>query len=83
MVDMVIADLELNIMEDTLNAVLLFHTHCTWTQAHRNEWKRITGTDEATADVLCEHIRKVVGYFEVRTYAQDYKDPWNQAARYR
>jgi len=57
-------ELELNIFEDALYAALLFHSGTTWTAAHRAEWQRITGTDEATPEALCDHIRKVLTYFD-------------------
>ena len=56
--------LEMSVMEDALNVVLLFHSGGTWTEAHRAEWKRITGSDNIDAEALCEHVSKVLEYFQ-------------------
>ena len=42
-------------------AVLMFFHGGEWTAERRAEWKRITGSDEATTKVLCDHIRNVSG----------------------
>ena len=41
-------------------AVLLFHGGGEWTNAKREEWKRLTGKDEATTKVLCDYIRSAL-----------------------
>jgi len=45
--------------QDALSLVLLFYT-IDWTPEKRAEWKRITGTHEATTRVMCDHIRSVL-----------------------
>jgi hypothetical protein len=47
-------------IDDAFRAVLMFHDPGEWTAERRAEWKRITGSDEATTKVLCDHIRKVL-----------------------
>ncbi len=47
--------------DDAFRAVLLFHGGGEWNGEKRAEWKRITGSDEATTKVLCDHIRLVLG----------------------
>lgn len=44
--------------EAALEAVLLFHGP--WDEQKQARWKAITGKDEATTQVLCDHIRKVL-----------------------
>jgi hypothetical protein len=44
-------------IEDALRAVLMFHEGGEWSADRRAEWKRITGSDEATTKVLCDHVR--------------------------
>lgn len=46
-------------MRDALRAVLLFYS-VKWTEERIAEWKRITGSDDASTKVLCDHIRKVL-----------------------
>lgn len=48
-----------------LNAVLLFHSASPWDEQKREAWRAITGTDESTTKVLCDHIRSVLGKVEV------------------
>jgi hypothetical protein len=43
---------------DALALVLLFYT-INWTPEKKAEWLRITGVEEATTKVMCDHIRKV------------------------
>lgn len=45
---------------DGLRAVLLFHG-AQWGDKEKREWTRITGVDEATTKVLCDHIRTLIG----------------------
>jgi hypothetical protein len=47
-------------IDDACRAVLMFHEGGEWTAERRAEWKRITGSDEATTKVLCDHIRLVL-----------------------
>jgi glycosyltransferase A (GT-A) superfamily protein (DUF2064 family) len=51
---------ELERLRDALNLVLMFHSGGEWTTADRAQWKHVTGSDEATTKVLCDHIRKVM-----------------------
>jgi hypothetical protein len=44
-------------MEDALKAVLMFHGSGPWTTDVREEWKKLTGEDEATTKVLCDVVR--------------------------
>jgi hypothetical protein len=46
-------------VRDALNLVLLFYT-VHWTEEKKLEWHRITGTNEATTKVMCDHIRAVL-----------------------
>lgn len=46
-------------VKDALRLVLLFYT-IDWTPEKRAEWLRITGTEEATTKVLCDHIRSAL-----------------------
>jgi hypothetical protein len=39
-------------------ATLLFHSGSPWSHAKADEWKEITGKDEATTRVLCDFIRE-------------------------
>ncbi len=50
--------------DDALRAVLLFYTVGRWSDEKRAEWKRITGSDDASTKVLCDHIRTVLGRSE-------------------
>jgi len=43
-----------------LEAVLLFYSQPPWDTVKRERWLEITGTDEATTKVLCDHIRKIL-----------------------
>jgi len=47
-------------LEDALRAVLLFHSTGEWDEPKRTEWRRITGTNEATTKVLCDHVRSAL-----------------------
>jgi hypothetical protein len=47
-------------MRNALRLVLLFHAGGEWDQGRRDEWKRLTGTSEATTKVLCDHIRSAL-----------------------
>jgi len=47
--------------DDALRAVLLFYTVGAWSDEKKAEWKRITGSGEASTRVLCDHIRMVLG----------------------
>jgi hypothetical protein len=47
---------------DVLRAVLMFHDGATWDANRRAEWKRITGSDEATTKVLCDHVRAALAF---------------------
>jgi hypothetical protein len=47
-------------LRDALRAVLLFHGGGEWDDAKRAEWRRITGSSEATTKVLCDHIRSAL-----------------------
>ena len=49
-------------IEDALRAVLMFHDGTTWDAERRAEWKRITGSDEATTKVLCDHVRAALAF---------------------
>jgi len=42
-------------------ATLLFHGSL-WLPAQREEWKRLTGEDEATTKTLCDFVRKCLGH---------------------
>lgn len=44
-----------------LRLPLLFHQGGEWTPEHRAEWLKITGHEDATTRVMCDHIRKVLG----------------------
>lgn len=44
-----------------LRLPLLFHQGGEWTPEHRAEWLKITGYEDATTRVMCDHIRKVLG----------------------
>jgi len=45
-----------------LELPLLFHGAGPWDEAKRARWKAITGSDEATNKVMCDHIRKALEY---------------------
>ena len=47
-------------LREVLGIVLLFYTASHWTDIERREWKRITGSDEATTKVLADTIRGVL-----------------------
>ena len=47
----------MGIASDATRAVLLFYTAPRWTDTERQEWKSITGSDEATTKVLCDTMR--------------------------
>lgn len=44
-------------MRNALRLVLLFYHTGQWGQDRRDEWRRLTGTTEATTKVLCDHVR--------------------------
>jgi hypothetical protein len=44
---------------DALMLPLIFHSGEPVTEALRAEWKRITGTDQMTTKVMCDHLRLV------------------------
>lgn len=39
-------------------AVLMFHRGGPWSEAMRDEWKALTGADEASTRTLCEFVRE-------------------------
>lgn len=41
-------------------ATLLFHSGGPWDAKRRDEWRRLTGSDEATTKVLCDTIRRII-----------------------
>lgn len=47
-------------MYDALKAVLLFYSAKRLNDESRAEWKALTGSDEATTKVLCDHIHAVI-----------------------
>lgn len=49
---------------DALRLPLLFHGAGPWDDAKRLAWLRITGTEEATTKVMCDHLRMVLGIVE-------------------
>ena len=49
-------------LRDALELPLLFHGAGPWDEAKRARWKAITGSDEATNKVMCDHIRKALEY---------------------
>ncbi len=48
-------------LTDALKLALMFHRGGIWSAENVAEWRRITGSDEATTKVMCDHIRKVLG----------------------
>ena len=44
---------------DALMLPLIFHSADPVSESMRKEWKRITGTDQMTTKVMCDHIRLV------------------------
>ncbi len=52
---------QLDAREQALCAVLIFHHGGPWTADKCREWTAITGVEEATTKVLCDHIRSVLG----------------------
>lgn len=44
-------------MRNALRAVLLFHGGIPWDKDKIDEWRRLTGTTEATTTVLCKLVR--------------------------
>ena len=48
-------------LEDALKLVLMFHKGGIWSAENVIEWRRITGSEEGTTKVMCDHIRKVLG----------------------
>lgn len=51
-------------VRDALRLPLLFHHGGPWTPEDRAEWIRITGVDEATTKVMCDHIRATLAASE-------------------
>ncbi len=49
--------------EEAFRLVLMFY-HPEWDDAKRRAWQAITGSDEATTKVMCDHIRKVMAQLE-------------------
>jgi hypothetical protein len=47
-------------MRNALRLVLLFYTVGEWSRDRKEEWKRLTGTYEATTKVLCDHVRSAL-----------------------
>lgn len=47
-------------MRNALRAVLLFYAGGPWTQDRRDEWRRLTGSTEASTKVLCDHARSAL-----------------------
>lgn len=47
-------------MRNALRLVLLFYAPGQWDQDRRDEWRRLTGTSEATTKVLCDHVRSAL-----------------------
>jgi hypothetical protein len=47
-------------MAAALKLVLRFHSGRPWTNDDRAKWRELTGSDEATTKVMCDHIRKVI-----------------------
>lgn len=43
-------------LREALELVLLFY-NSTWDEKQRDKWWAITGKDEATTKVMCDHIR--------------------------
>lgn len=52
-------------LKHALRLPLLFHETGAWTVKTAGEWYDITGTNEKTIDVMCDHIRKVLGDSEL------------------
>jgi len=55
-------------MTDKLRAALelplMFHASGPWDEDKRRRWKEITGSDEATTKIMCDHIRNVLATVE-------------------
>lgn len=47
-------------MRNALRLVLMFYQPGQWDQDRRDEWRRLTGTNEATTKVLCDHVRSAL-----------------------
>lgn len=47
-------------MRNALRLVLMFYAVGPWHQDRRDEWRRLTGTYEATTKVLCDHVRSAL-----------------------
>lgn len=47
-------------LREVLGVVLLFYAVPQWTDIERREWKRVTGSNEATTKVLADTIRDVL-----------------------
>ncbi len=48
-------------MKKALKLVLLFHDGSYWGPEKQHHWRATTGVCEATTNVMCDHIRKVLG----------------------
>jgi hypothetical protein len=55
------SDARADAMSNALRAVLLFHDGRYWSAEVAQEWKRLTGSDEATPVVLCQRARDALG----------------------
>lgn len=47
-------------LQIALELTLLFHRGGKWTTADKLTWSDLTGEDDATTQVLCDHIRKAL-----------------------
>jgi len=47
-------------LRDAAELPLMFHAGGIWLGDNPTRWKQITGTDEATTKVMCDHIRSVL-----------------------
>jgi len=57
-----------------LDLVLRFHAGGPWTETDWFAWKVITGSDEATTKVMCDHIRSVLARLHGRTETTELSD---------
>lgn len=55
---------------DAIKLPLLFHAGGAWDDQRKAEWLRITGTNEATAKVMCDHLRSALSVHEIEPYQQ-------------
>ena len=54
------ADEKLAKAREALELVLLFYDGNPWTVEKCDDWKKITGTFDASTRTMCDHIRKVL-----------------------